>query len=84
GAAFSLTVRAVDAYGNLVPLYRGRVSFRSSDSTAVLPRPYRFSAVDQGVHTFTGLKLRQRGWHTLTVIDTENNVITGSVTIEVR
>src|SRR5262249_23558587 len=50
GARFNLTVTVVDAYGNVVTGYRGTIAFRSSDSTAKLPRNYTFTAADQGVH----------------------------------
>src|SRR5262249_8093237 len=60
GVKFSLTITIVDAYGNVVPDYRGTVSFRSSDSSAGLPNNYRFTAGDQGTHTFIGLVLKKK------------------------
>src|SRR5262249_18503564 len=83
-APFSVTVTVVDAYGNVVTGYRGRVAFRSSDSSATLPRNSTFTASDQGVHTFTGLVLRKKGKQTITVTDTLNSFITASVWIDVR
>ena len=82
-AAFSLTVTVVDAYGNVVTGYRGTIAFRSSDSTANLPRNYTFTAADQGVHTFTGLVLKKKGKQTITVTDTLNSSLTASVNIQV-
>jgi adhesin/invasin len=58
--------------------------FRSSDSTANLPRNYTFTAADQGVHTFTGLVLRRRGKQTVTATDTLDSSLTASVSIDVR
>src|SRR5262249_62349741 len=83
GVKFSLTVTAVDAYGNVVTGYRGRIAFRSSDSTAALPKNYTFSASDQGVHTFAGLVLRKRGKQTIKVTDTLDSSLTTSVSIDV-
>jgi hypothetical protein len=83
GARFNLTVTVVDAYGNVVTGYRGTITFRSSDSQATLPTNYTFTAADQGVHTFTGLRLKKRGNQTITVTDTLDSSITGSVSINV-
>ena len=59
------------------------MAFRSSDSTAKLPRNYTFTAADQGVHTFTGLLLRKKGKQTITVTDTLDGSLTASVLIDV-
>ena len=82
-AKFSLTVTVVDAYGNVVVGYRGTITFRSSDSTAKLPKNYRFTASDSGVHTFTGLVLKKKGKQTIAVTDTLNSSLTASVLIDV-
>jgi hypothetical protein len=52
GAAANLHVEALDAYGNVVPTYRGTVRFRATDSRARLPRNCTFTAPDQGSHGF--------------------------------
>jgi hypothetical protein len=83
GTAFSLTVTAVDAYGNVATGYTGTVHFSDSVGGATLPANYTFTASDSGVHTFTGLKLKTKGWPTITVMDTLNNSILGSWTIDV-
>jgi hypothetical protein len=83
GAKFSLTITVVDAYGNVATGYRGTIRFGSSDSSAALPRNYIFTAADLGVHTFTGLVLRKKGNQTITVTDTADGSITGSVSINV-
>jgi hypothetical protein len=51
----------------LVTGYRGTLTFRSLDPTALLPRNYRFTAADQGVHTFTGLVLKKKGKQSISV-----------------
>jgi hypothetical protein len=81
--AFSLTVTVVDAYGNVVTGYRGTLGFKSSDATANLPKKYTFTAADQGVHTFTGLRLKRKGQQTITVTDTLNTSLAGSAIIQV-
>ncbi|MBM4071194.1 MAG: hypothetical protein FJ271_20000 [Planctomycetes bacterium] len=65
--AFSITVTAYDAYGNVATGYTGTVHFSSSDSGATLPADYTFTASDAGVHTFTGLKLTKQGTQSITV-----------------
>jgi uncharacterized membrane protein YgcG len=52
GDVIALTVRAQDAYGNLVANYKGKVKFTSTDAQAALPSDYAFAAADAGVHTF--------------------------------
>jgi hypothetical protein len=79
GAAFSLTVKVEDAYGNVVTNYRGTIRFSSSDPYAALPKNYTFTATDQGVHTFTGLVLRKKGNQKITITDTHNSSLTASV-----
>ncbi len=81
GVPFSLTVTVKDAYGNVVTGYIGTVHFKSTDPKATLPANYTFTAADKGVHTFTGLVLRKKGHQTITITitDTRNNSLTGSV-----
>jgi hypothetical protein len=83
GVAFSLTLTVEDAYGNVVTGYTGTVHFSSTDTTARLPKKYTFTAADKGVHTFTGLVLRKKGNQKITITDTHNSALTGSVTEDV-
>ncbi len=83
GAAFGMTVTVQDAYGNLVTNYTGTIRFQSTDPKATLPVSYTFTAADKGVHTFTGLVLRKRGYQTVTVTDTLRSSITGSAHVNV-
>jgi uncharacterized membrane protein YgcG len=52
GDAIPLSVRAQDAFGNLVSNYAGKVKFTSTDAQAGLPTAYNLVAADAGVHTF--------------------------------
>ena len=80
GAAFSLTVAAVDPYGNTATGYTGIVHFTSSDRQARLPADYAFSAADQGVHTFANVSLATAGSQSITATDTQAGSITGTAT----
>jgi hypothetical protein len=53
GDAISVTVKAMDAFGNAVTGYKGKAKFSSTDTQAGLPADYSFTAADARVHTFT-------------------------------
>jgi hypothetical protein len=80
---FNLPVTAVDSSGNTARGYAGLVHFSDSVGWATLPGNYIFQASDQGVHTFNKLKLKTKGVQTITVMDTLNNSILGTWTIDV-
>jgi hypothetical protein len=79
GVAGTLTVTALDANGNVIPSYQGTVHFSSSDSHAVLPANYTFTAANQGVFTFT-VTLETVGSQSITATDTAVASVTGSET----
>jgi hypothetical protein len=81
--AFSITATAVDAYGNVATGYTGTVHFTDSATGATLPANYTFKASDGGTHTFSGLKLKTKGWQTITVADTVTVSTIGSWLIDV-
>jgi autotransporter-associated beta strand protein len=72
GAAFDVSVAAVDAGGHPDPLYTGTVHFTSRDPySALLPLDYIFTAADQGQHTFSsGATLFTAGTWDVTATDT--------------
>jgi hypothetical protein len=82
GKAFTVTVTALDTYGNTATGYRGTVHFTSTDSRGTLPANYTFTSTDGGVHTFT-LTLRSSGTQTITATDTAAGSIKGSASISV-
>jgi hypothetical protein len=75
GATNSLTVRAVDAFGNTAG-YTATVHFTSTDAQAVLPANYTFTALDAGQHIFSGVVLKTAGTQSITARDT---IITSEV-----
>ena len=84
-APFSVTVTAKDPYGNTATSYLGTVHFTSSDSSAVLPSNYTFTAADAGVHIFTnGVILKTVASQTVTATDTVTSSITGKATVTVN
>jgi Tol biopolymer transport system component len=82
GVAFSITVTALDAYGNVATGYRGKVHFTSSDHKSKLPSDYTFTSSDNGVHTFT-VTMQTLGAQTVTATDAVTNSITGKTSVAV-
>ncbi|HEV3136310.1 MAG TPA: metallophosphoesterase, partial [Pirellulales bacterium] len=83
GVAGNLTVTALDAFGNVATGYRGTIHFTSSDSKAVLPGNYIFTAADAGVHTFSAT-LKTLGSQSLIATDTVTGSITATQTTTVQ
>src|SRR5207248_9275710 len=77
GAAFSVTVTALDAFNNTATGYRGTAHFTSTDGQAVLPTNYTYTAADNGVHAFS-LTLQTVGNQTVTATDTGAGAITAT------
>ena len=81
GQGFSVTVTALDQFGNAASGYRGTVHFTSSDTGAgrSVPPDYTFVGVDAGSHTFTsGVTLVTAGAQTVTATDASTGSITGT------
>jgi hypothetical protein len=84
GLPFSITVSAVDQFGNVDPNYTGTVHFTSTDPSGVLPANYTFTTADAGTHTFTnGVTLQTLGNQTITATDTVISTFTGNATVDV-
>jgi subtilase family serine protease len=84
GATFSITVTALDSSNSVTSAYVGTVYFTSSDTGATLPSNYTFTSADNGVHTFTNVKLVLAGSQTISVFDKTNSTILGSATLKVN
>jgi hypothetical protein len=83
GAPFSMTVTALDAYGNVATGYQGTIKIACTNGRGNLPATYSFTAADNGVHTFTKLVNRAKGKHLITITDTLDRTILGSLTVNV-
>ena len=90
GVAFTTTVTALDAFGNVALGYLGTVGFTKTDVGAgsSVPANYTFQATDAGVHTFLNslspsATFVTSGNQTLTVTDTVTGSIVGSATVVV-
>jgi YVTN family beta-propeller protein len=79
GSAVSVTVKAVDAIGNVSTGYTGTVHFTSSDGSAVLPAN---STLINGTGTFS-VTLKTTGIQSVTATDTVTSTITGAANITV-
>jgi hypothetical protein len=77
GSTHSVKVTALDAFGNVATGYRGTAHFTSSDSKAVLPADYTFTATDAGIHNFS-LTLKTAGTESVTATDKVTSTITGA------
>jgi hypothetical protein len=87
----TVTVRAVDQYGNTYFDYDGIVNFTSSDPLGVMPANYTFvpgfgAGADSGVHTFTGaLQFNTTGAQTLTVTNVSiDHPVSGSKAMSIQ
>jgi hypothetical protein len=84
GTPITVTVRALDAYGNVAPTYRGTIHFTTTDLLASIPPDYAFAAADHGKHTFAnGVTLKTAGAQTVAATDTTTSTIVGSKTVKV-
>jgi hypothetical protein len=82
GAAYSFTLLALDAFGNVATGYTGTVHLSSSDAQAGLPADYTFTAADGGFHTFT-VTLKTAGTQSISVADTGHPALTNSLSVSV-
>jgi murein DD-endopeptidase MepM/ murein hydrolase activator NlpD len=81
GAPFSITVSAIDPYGNVDPNYvtdpSGVVTFYTTtdnDPGVVLPADYQFTPGDAGVHTFDGVIYITPGVQDINAYDTVSGI----------
>jgi hypothetical protein len=75
-------VTMLDAFHNVATNFTGAVTFTSSDSKAVLPASYTFTATDKGVHDFT-VRFRDPGTQTLTVAQVDDSSVRGTDDVKV-
>ena len=80
GVGFKLTVTALDAFGNTVTGYRGKVNLTSSNSSG--SNSYSFSSKDNGVAQIS-YSLNTLGTQTIKVADALNPAIFTIITVNV-
>ena len=68
---FKFTMTVLDAYGNVVTGYLGKVHLSSTDAKGGTS-DYTFSKNDNGVHVFS-YTFNTLGFQTLTIVDTTNS-----------
>ena len=78
GTPQSVTVTLKDNFGNVVTNYVGTVHFTSTDGQAALPANYKFTAGDQGTHTFQ-VTFKTAGSQSISVTDTANKRPKGGI-----
>jgi hypothetical protein len=77
GVPFSVTVRAIDRFGNNSTGYAATVTLKSTDPTATMPGPYAYGPADVSQHTFQRVTLRKPGTQRLTATDSNGLVEEG-------
>jgi hypothetical protein len=80
GRTFSVTVAALDPFGNLDPSYNGTVHFSSSDAAAALPAS---GTIGKGTGTFM-VTLWTLGNQTVTVTDSQSGFTASSSTFTMQ
>ncbi len=77
--AFLFTVQVVDAFGNVVNGYRGKVHFTGPSG---VPLDYTFTAADAGTHVFS-VALTATGTQTIGIQDTLNGAMKAQTSVNV-
>ncbi|MCA9517542.1 MAG: hypothetical protein KC635_21525, partial [Myxococcales bacterium] len=78
GVAPTLTIEALDAYGNVVTDFAGTATFASDDPQGAVPADYTFTTADAGVATTSAFIPRTAGARTLTVDDVGTHTMTAT------
>lgn len=78
--ATSLTVSALDAFGNVATTYAGTVQLSSTDPQATLPPAYALGSGDAGTHTFTNVSMYTPGQQTVTASDSAHGFTASATT----
>lgn len=71
GETVPVTLRALDAWGNIADGYKGSMTLSSSDVEATLPTECFFNEQDRGVKRLESIILNTVGLHIFTVTDEE-------------
>jgi hypothetical protein len=82
GTAITVTATVKDATGKTATSYTGTVQLTSSDSHAVLPASYAFTAADKGVHAFS-VTLKTSGAQSISAQDKNAANVVGTTLVTV-
>ncbi len=83
GTAFFVTLQAVDAFGNVVTGYTGKVHFTGATGGGnILPADYTFTTADAGSHQFS-FTFTSTGTQSIGVQDTANGTFKGQTSVKV-
>lgn len=74
GKPFTVSIVALDKYGNLATDYAGTLNLRSTDPASVLPGHITLKQSDHGRLTITGAVFRTRGFQKITASDPTETV----------
>ena len=77
GTSETFTVTALSPNGGTDTSFVGTIQFSSTDSQAVLPASYTFTAANDGTHTFT-VTFKTAGSQAITATNTANSAIVGT------
>lgn len=66
GESFTLTLAALDQYGNAAEDYEGEVALSADGAGIAVPQSVRFTKADRGARVVENLCANKPGWHTIT------------------
>ena len=78
GLPGTLTVKAVDQFGNTATNYTGTVHLTTGDGLASLAANHTFTATDAGIFQFFGNAFGTAGTQSITATDINSNSVTGT------
>ena len=85
GDDFSMTAKAMDAFGNMITDYNGIVTLSTNDGTSpagnassLTPSPYPFNSDDEGQHTFQITLYNAKSGVAITISDSGKNSTTNT------
>ena len=83
GSAFVASVTVYDSMNRVKTDYTGTILLASSDSLAIMPEKYTFTASDNGYKSFT-IRMKTAGMQTVSVNDANNKISAVSAPIDVE
>jgi hypothetical protein len=78
-----LSTRIEDEWGNTCSKYIGTISLSSNNSAILMPKSYKFTPEDRGIHRFEDIVFKEPGIYHIKIMDLESNMICMSNPIQV-